>query len=201
MNPRFIPDGLLEPLTAHIWHFRGQQYWGEEVHCYLVEDGDNLLLIDVPNYRQPAAGWLASLTPRPRIYLTHAASSGDAASWQKYGNIQVVMHSLDLRSRWLRCQPDVLLSDDQWLSPHVQAIHAPGHSAGHTMYYDARDGGSLFSGDGILLHRGRWEIEVAPGVAGKLAGLPFVRLLPNHYDLVLDRADEEVRSALKGDIR
>jgi glyoxylase-like metal-dependent hydrolase (beta-lactamase superfamily II) len=198
---RFGPERLLEPLTAHVWHFAGQSYWGEEVHTYLVEDGGRLFVIDAPNHKSPAAGWLGTQTPPADIYLTHAAASGDAALWQRHAHLRVALNALDLDSRWLRCRPDLLLEGDRQLTPHLRALHAPGHSPGHTMYYDDRDGGSLFSGDALLRQRGRWEIELVPEARGKLAGLPFARLLPNHYDLLREGAHEQVLLALDGGIR
>lgn len=187
----------LESITPSIWRFQGQTYWGESVNCYLIEDDNRLLIIDSPNYNKTIVELVKSFNKPIEIFLTHAAASGDGHLWQEKENIKMSINSLDINNRWMRGRPAKVFTKDLQLSTHVLALHTPAHSPGHTMYYDNRDGGSLFSGDGILLHRGSWNFDLTSESIIRLQGLQFTRLLPNHYDLVLEEACAKVFNGLK----
>lgn len=95
------------------------------------------------------------------------------------------LHEKDLGNQWLRGTPSAVFSQDFSISSHLCAVHMPGHSPGHVMYLDTRDGGTIFSGDAILFKDGKEHKELVDSAVEKLKGLVYRRVLPLHHELKL----------------
>ena len=189
----------MERITANISRFPAETFYGEAVGVYLVEDGNKNTLIEVPTFSDRNRATVNDCRTNANstaIYLTHGSTSPDGNKWQSEEGIQVNLHSADLNHAWLRCSPQGQFAGDFQISQHLQVIHLPGHSPGSCVYYDKRDGGTLFSGDALLFHRGKFEIEADPHILSRITELPFARLLPFHYEMILNAADLRLREVL-----
>lgn len=83
----------------------------------------------------------------------------------------------------------------------MRALHVRGHSRGHTVYYDDRSGGTLFTGDTILFRGGKLRLDVLECVYDKILNLTFERMLPFHYDSIPANASAQAHKAMKGSTR
>jgi glyoxylase-like metal-dependent hydrolase (beta-lactamase superfamily II) len=188
----------LIPVAPDIWKFPNERFYGERVGCYVVRDENEIVMIDTPTYSRESFEMVNRFGLPIRLYLTHAAASVDGDRWQKEAAVVLHLNQRDKSDRWLRANPGAFFDGDFKITNHIRAIHLPNHSAGHTVYYDDRNGGTLFSGDGILFHRGIIELDITESSKLKLSHLRFQRLLPFHYDSIGQDADTTVMRALRG---
>jgi hypothetical protein len=187
----------LQRLAPNIWRFTKQTFYGEEVGVFLVEDDEQLIMIETPHFSQVAREAVSGYKFPAKLYLTHAATSTDGDTWQQVAGIPLHMNKNDLNDEWLRATPRVMFDGDFQITSHVRAIHLPGHSKGHTVYYDERAGGTLFSGDAILYQNGKFRLDMQKEVGSKILQLHFERMFPFHYDMVSGCASVRVHDAMQ----
>ncbi|MBA3945618.1 MAG: MBL fold metallo-hydrolase [Herpetosiphonaceae bacterium] len=176
------------------------------VNCYLVREDDGLTLIDTAISNTATAIIAAARElgqPIRRIVLTHAhgdhAGSTDALH-QLLPQAEVFVSARDarflsgdmtldpdepqmkLRGAYQRIatRPDRLLSDGDHVGS-LQVVNAPGHTPGHIVLWDPRDG-SLIAGDAF-------QTRAGIAVAGTIRWLfPFPALATWNRPLALASA-------------
>jgi glyoxylase-like metal-dependent hydrolase (beta-lactamase superfamily II) len=189
------PD--LTPISSEIWRFTNQTFYGESVGCYLIRDSEQVLIIETPHFSAKTALQVASFGLPTRIFLTHGATSVDGDQWQREAGIPLNLNIRDFDDVWLRASPQQSFDGDFQITAHLKALHLPAHSKGHTVYYDDRSGGTLFTGDAILFQRGKFRLDLLEAVEDKILNLTFERMLPFHYDSILTDASAQVHEAIK----
>jgi glyoxylase-like metal-dependent hydrolase (beta-lactamase superfamily II) len=186
----------LRAITPGIWLIQGQKMWGEPYNPYAIARNGAVYLIDCPQFADDLLRELSKLGKVTGIYLTHAATSGPCRAWQA-GNIPVWLNALDGDDQWLEIKPDHWFDDDADIAPGLRAIHMPGHSKGHTMFLHEANGGSLFSGDAILLVSQQVRLEIDERAQRRLRRLSFDCVLPYHGAVLERHARERVMEALE----
>lgn len=187
----------LVAIAPDIWRFPNETFYGERVGCYVIRDENEIVMIDTPKFTRESFQMVNKFGLPIRLYLTHAAASVDGDRWQKEASVVLHLNQRDTSDQWLRATPGAFFDGDFNITKHLLAIHLPAHSPGHTVFYDDRNGGTLFSGDGVLYHHGRIELDLTALSKRKLGLLRFQRLLPFHYDEILRDADKTVQQALE----
>lgn len=204
------------------------------VHAHLVVTDDGVVLVDTGLPGRSAEFGRALHEMRRKIgdvttiLLTHRHPDhmGGVAELKRRSGAQVVAHRLDVgvvegkeEPQLTRMQrltrplvgeaepvtvDEVVTADGPLKTAGFQAVHTPGHTAGHLSFVLDRAGGVLFAGDAATTMRGR--VRRPPGVMtvdtgeaahsfARLARLDFEVAVFGHGKAVTGRAVESFREA------
>ena len=120
------------------------------------------------------------------------------------------MHRNDIRNQWLQLKPDRLLDSPIVDLGGLKIIHTPGHTAGSVCVYDPSTG-TLFSGDSIggtatgevrdfmTNDPHNEDAEMRLRSIAQLTQYPFERVLPFHYEPILEDARARLCQYLDSD--
>lgn len=134
-------------LHEDIYKVNNQQFYDEDVHTYLINLEDKVLLFDIPTYSEILQKFILSFNKPCIAILSHGSCGIEAGTkWQQAIDLNVYAHKADKQHPWLMMQPDVLFTKMPVFDKRLEVIHTPGHSAGSVCVYD-RQSKSLFTGD------------------------------------------------------
>ena len=86
----------LTEIAAQLFLFGGQKSYGETINCFLLLDGDTGIMIDPPQFTDTLCSQILDKCSELKLYLTHAATSKNAADWQSVEACSVYLHEQDL---------------------------------------------------------------------------------------------------------
>lgn len=197
-------------ITANVYRFPSQEFYGEPVGSYLIETNDFILLIDGPqNLTEEHQDFIAHFGKPIKLFLSHGATGGGGKILQKLYGAKIYLHKDDVRSEWLTVTPDVLIEDGYKFNKELIVIHSPGHTPGSAVLYNVKNK-ILFSGDHLEgeNHNNIYNfIKKDDGYSGnkvqrlksarKLLKYDFGKILPFHYEMIPKNAKDVLKIFLK----
>lgn len=194
-------------IAANVYRFPKQQFAGEAVGSYLIEETDFKLLIDGPQQLTEEIEDFILHGKKPiKIFLSHGPTGGESGILQKKYGAEIFLHEKDRRNEWLEVIPNHFIQDGFTFNDHLTVIHTPGHSLGSAVAYDQKNK-ILFTGDHV---QGDKEGNVYDfvahddGMSGdpkerlastqKLLAYDFSQVLPFHYEMIRKNAKEAVQT-------
>ena len=115
------------------------------------------------------------------------------------------MHSADLTSEWLTCDPTDLFDTDFELTPDLSVLCTPGHTPGSACLFDRRSR-LLFAGDHVQgsSKDELWDFVVSPeehadvalqlNSLEKLTKLEIASIHPFHYESVTQKPNQAIEN-------
>ena len=222
---REVVDGVFEVRFGYV-----------HAHLVVVDDGVVLVDTGLPGKSARFGQALATLKRRigevHTILLTHQHPdhTGGVAELQRRSGARVVAHTLDVpvidgtvpapKDNLLQkiagrimgeAEPvpvdEVLAADGPLSIAGFQAVHTPGHTAGHVSYLLDRGAGVLFAGDAA--NGRKTKVSPPPGLVtsdpaaarqsiARLAGLEFDTAVFGHGAAVTGRAVEKFKALVAG---
>ena len=197
-------------LQTDIYEINNQFFYGEEVHTYLIELDDKVLLFDIPTYSEEIEEFIL-LFEKPAYAIISHGSCGitDGTKWQEKIGLKVYANKADENHPWIRMKPDVLFTEIPNFADNIEVIHTPGHSAGSICVLE-RNSKSLFSGDTFY---GNEDGEIRDftqesqsdyenlkdriSSCKKLLTYDFVNVYPFHYEVISSEGKVSLRDFLK----
>lgn len=174
-------QSLQRALSARGWE-------NEKILGIIVTHGHLDHILNVAKIARKHGAWIAA----PRLDAAHYAGKPAYKGWARIGGIlEAIGRPL------LGFQPFI---PDRWIDDGeridiwggLQAVHLPGHTAGHTGYF-SEERGLLFCGD-LFASFGRFshlpppvlnsDGKMIPASIGKALALSCKGILPNHADRV-----------------
>ena len=197
-------------LQEDIYEINHQTFYGEQVHTYLIDLKENVLLFDIPTYSREVKAFILSFGKPVNAIISHGSCGiEDGTRWQKEIALKVYAHKNDETHPWIRMQPDVWFTEVPNFDESIEVIHTPGHSAGSICVIDNRSN-SLFTGDTFygdeagnvkdftLERQAEYEnLDDRIQSCKKLLDYEFVNVYPFHYEIILKKGKEKLGEFLK----
>ncbi|WP_159090903.1 MBL fold metallo-hydrolase [Aquimarina aquimarini] len=134
-------------LQTDIYEINNQYFYSEEVHTYLIELEDKVLLFDIPTYTKEIEKFILSFDKPAYAIISHGSCGiSDGTKWQEKIGLKVYAHKADTNHPWLKMKPDVFFTEVPNFAENIEVVHTPGHSAGAICVLEKKSK-SLFSGD------------------------------------------------------
>lgn len=188
-------------IAPNVYRFPDQEYFGESVGSYVLEQDDFILLFDGPmTLTEENEDFILGFGKPIRILLSHGPTAGDAKKLQMKHKARVFLHKADARNKWLTLTPDVLFEGALDLGGDLEVIHLPGHSPGSVGLLD-RSNRILFTGDAVggtadgavydfVRHDRSDDIRARMRSVEKMLKLPFDSVYPFHYEPLIGNAKD-----------
>ncbi len=197
-------------LAANVYRFPQQQFYGEAVGSYLIEEPDFIVLVDGPQTLTEEHEDFISHFGKPlKLFLSHGPTGGEGKVLQKKYKAKIYLHKADKHDEWLTVKPDVFFDTDFHFSDNLIVIHTPGHTPGSSVIFD-RKNKILFTGDHIegaatgeiydfMTHNDGFAGNVHERLesAKKLLTYDFEKILPFHYEMLLSDAHAVLKQFTK----
>lgn len=190
------------------FRFNGQYFYGEEVNTYLINLKDQIVLFDIPTYSREIEEYLNSFK-KPLIALLSHGSCGiaDGSIWQDKVGLKVYLQKKDKSSEWLKMKPDILFSEPPWISDSLEVILTPGHTPGSICLYE-KTAKTIFTGDtfggekngevyDFFKKDGFGDLNKRFNSCKRLMDYDFKRVLPFHYEMILENAKDSLEAFIK----
>ncbi|MGB5820916.1 MAG: MBL fold metallo-hydrolase [Saonia sp.] len=197
-------------LQTNIYEINNQYFYSEEVHTYLIELNDKVLLFDIPTYSEEIEKFILSFDKPAYAIISHGSCGiADGTKWQEKIGLKVYAHKADTNHPWLKMKPDVFFTEMPNFSDNIEVIYTPGHSAGAICVLE-NNSKSLFSGDTFYGDKNgsirdftqesqndyeNLEDRIKSGK--KLLEYDFVNVYPFHYKIIAGNGKEKLREYLK----
>jgi len=197
-------------LQTDIYEINNQFFYSEEVHTYLIELDDKVLLFDIPIYSEEIEKFILSFNKPAYAIISHGSCGiKDGTKWQEKIGLKIYAHKNDENHPWIRMKPDVLFTTTPNFADNIEVIHTPGHSAGSICVLE-KNSKSLFSGDTFhgnengeiidFTQESQSEYENLKdriSSCKKLLTYDFVNVYPFHYEIIREEGKESLRKFLK----
>lgn len=198
-NPRYR-------IAPNVYRFPDQNFYGENVGSYLIEEKDCVVLVDGPqNLTEEHEDFILHFGKPIHLFMTHGPTAGEGKVLQKKYKAKVYLHKKDKDSEWLTIKPDVLFSKSFKLSKNLTVTHTPGHTPGSSVLLDHQNK-SMFTGDHLegdakgeiydfIKHDDGYSGNPTRRLASakELLQYDFEKILPFHYEMILKNAKQLLR--------
>jgi glyoxylase-like metal-dependent hydrolase (beta-lactamase superfamily II) len=192
----------MKELHTDIYEFPLQDFFGEKVRTYAIEQEDAVYCFDIPQDTHDNREAFVTFSKPVRAIMSHGSISNGVEttrnSLRDEGiDFEIWLHEADIDNSWLRIQPDVLLADnDRQISEDLTLIFTPGHSKGSVCLH-SKESNIIFSGDSL---GGTKRGDIRPfkqktnelsddiffSSLRKLLQYDFKTMHPFHYDPIRD---------------
>lgn len=185
---------LRVPGTSSVFHLGFHDRASFGATPYLITRPQGNILVDSPRFNPKTLEAIKAAGGVKYYFFTHQDDVGDHDRWaEALGNPTRIIHAADTRQRTESVEVK-LQGDGPWLLPDgsddVELIFTPGHTRGcvSLLYRPDR---ALFTGDHLAWSISReglnvfrdacwYSMPIQLESVRKLAGLPFVHVLPGH---------------------
>lgn len=195
-------------VSEHSLRFPDQKFYGSSVGAYLIEDEEQVVLVDGPQFLTDAnEDFILSFGKPIVIFMTHGPTGGVAAMLRDVHGLEIYLHHGDIDSEWLTCTPTKVFSEGFNLSPSLQVIHTPGHSPGSCCLYDRRTK-VLYTGDHVQGESDSsvWDFVTDEEERGdtalqlmslrKISSMDISAIRPFHYEAITVNPTEAIDNFL-----
>ncbi|MBN4072974.1 MBL fold metallo-hydrolase [Crocinitomix catalasitica] len=197
-------------LQTGIYEINNQFFYSEEVHTYLIELEDKVLLFDIPTYSGEIEEFILSFDKPSYAIISHGSCGiKDGTKWQEKIGLKIYAHKADEYHPWIKMKPDVLFTEMPKFADNIEVIHTPGHSAGSICVLE-KNSKSLFSGDTFYGNesgeirdftqesQSDYEnLEDRISSCKKLLNYDFENVYPFHYKIISGNGKESLRKYIK----
>ncbi|MBI4009061.1 hypothetical protein HY357_02410 [Candidatus Roizmanbacteria bacterium] len=193
-------------IAENVYRFPNQTFYGEIVNSYLIEEEDFILLVDGPQQLTEEHEDFILYFDKPiKIFMSHGPTAGETKILKEQYEAKIYLHKKDSKNEWLTVKPDVLFENGFQFNDHLKVIHAPGHSPGSSVLYDARNQ-IMFTGDHVEGNKvgnvydffkdqdgTEGDVKKRFKSAKKLLNYNFEKILPFHYEMILTDAKDSLK--------
>lgn len=143
----------VKKIARNVYQFPIQQFFGEPVRAYALEEPDFIYCFDIPQDTEHNTRFLKKLGKPIRIIMSHGSTSNGfestRGSLRRDGlDVQVWLHERDQLNSWLTIEPDELLTgENRQLSENLTLVVTPGHTKGGVCLFAGVERGFMFTGD------------------------------------------------------
>jgi len=197
-------------LQTDIYEINNQYFYSEEIHTYLIELKDKVLLFDIPTYSEEIEKFILSFDKPAFAIISHGSCGiAEGTKWQEKIGLKVYAHKADINHPWLKMKPDVFFTEMPNFAENIEVIHTPGHSAGAICVLE-KNSKSLFSGDTFYGDKNGEikdfsqenqedyeNLEDRIKSCRELLEYDFVNVYPFHYEIIIGNGKEKLREYLK----
>lgn len=200
---------LLTEIDTNIYRFENQTFYNEKVETYLINLSDKAILFDLPTYSSEIESYLRSLNKPLLGILSHAPCGiQDGQVWQRNLNLRIYLHESDLGNEWLSLKPDSTFINPPHIDNAIELIHTPGHTPGSICMLH-KDSKCLFSGDTFSGNANgsvrnflkdpdaNGNLQLRLKSCKRLLALNFEKVLPFHYEMILNKAKDSLKNFLE----
>lgn len=200
---------LVTKIDKDVYRFNNQYFYGENVGTYLIDVQNKTVLFDLPTYSKETEGYLSSFQ-KPLIAILSHGPCGitDGKIWQEKLGLQIYLHEFDTSNKWLALTPDHPFIQSPHIDASIEIIHTPGHSPGSVCLLH-KNSTCLFTGDTFAGNKdgsvrnflkdpdANGDLQQRLESCKKLTELDFNKILPFHYEMIVKKAKDSLRSFIQ----